>query len=74
MSSTQEEIREGQKQRVKQTGAPHGVMKPDELIFATNKKWDSIKSSISIEDRAEFEPYLEALLGRVAVPAGQTSG
>lgn len=62
-----EQLQQQAKQRFSQTGSPHGIMQPEELVAATTQKWEQVRNKVSIQDRQEFEPYLEALLGRVQV-------
>lgn len=60
-----EQVQKQTQQRFQQTGSPHGIMQPEELVAATTQKWEQVRNKVSIQDRQEFEPYLEALLGRV---------
>ena len=66
MASTSQELRQKQQHRIKETGSPHGIMPAEELVQVTTAKWEQIRNGVPIEDRQEFEPFLEALLGRVA--------
>jgi hypothetical protein len=71
--SQQQGIQQYAKKNYQQTGSAHGVMEPDELVQAALQRWETIKPDVPLEQRSEFEPVFEALIGRVVTQAGQGS-
>lgn len=73
MQEQQSQYEKAARTAFEQTGSPHGVMQPQELVAATTQQWQKIKQNVPIEDRQQFEPILEALLGRALISSPEAT-
>lgn len=73
MTTSSQEYEQVSREQFRKTGAPHGLMQPQELVPAATTAWERVKQNVPIEDRQQFEPILEALLGRVAYSSPESA-